>query len=373
MNIDRHNYEEFFILYMDNELSSEERCMVEDFVGKHPDLQEELLLLQQFKLQPDESITYHHKEELLKGNAIIHAANIEEWLLLYIDNELNTDQQQLVEAYLADHPAAEKEWLILQKCKAAPDTIVFADKKSLYKNTRTIRTLPKWWRAVAAVLLVLLVSATVFIVRHKKTIQPNEQFVETTKPTIEQLKNPAVQQPATESVADNNRAKENETLTEKKTTEPQFVSTQEKEKKQNPVDRKDVLPDNKIVQPVTTPLQNQHNALAVNKTNNLPIPTLNPNVLNTIQGDYKNPDVATINPIKIESPTLTNTKVTQSNRQPSDYTTASYVENENNNGSSSKLRGFFRKLTRVLEKRTNIKATNDDGKLLIAGLAIKVK
>jgi hypothetical protein len=37
MNINRHNYEEFFILYMDNELGSEDRRLVEEFVQKHPE------------------------------------------------------------------------------------------------------------------------------------------------------------------------------------------------------------------------------------------------------------------------------------------------------------------------------------------------
>ena len=47
MQINRHNYEEYFILYMDNELGSTERRMVEDFVKLHPDLQEELDMLLQ--------------------------------------------------------------------------------------------------------------------------------------------------------------------------------------------------------------------------------------------------------------------------------------------------------------------------------------
>ena len=44
-----------------------------------------------------------------------------------------------------------------------------------------------------------------------------------------------------------------------------------------------------------------------------------------------------------------------------------------NGGRKNKLRGFFRKVTRNFEKRTNIEATDEDERLLIAGLAIKLK
>ncbi|MCB0777731.1 MAG: hypothetical protein KDB99_15615, partial [Chitinophagaceae bacterium] len=85
MNINRLNYEEYFILYMDNELSNEERRQVEAFTEQHPDLKEELELLSQYKLEPDADIVYKGKEELLKqnGNTAINSNNYEEWFSLY--------------------------------------------------------------------------------------------------------------------------------------------------------------------------------------------------------------------------------------------------------------------------------------------------
>ena len=50
---------------------------------------------------------------------------------------------------------------------------------------------------------------------------------------------------------------------------------------------------------------------------------------------------------------------------------ASYEE-----GKNKKLRGFFRKATRVFEKRTNISASDDEDKedkVLIGALAVKLK
>jgi hypothetical protein len=45
---------------------------------------------------------------------------------------------------------------------------------------------------------------------------------------------------------------------------------------------------------------------------------------------------------------------------------------ENPTGKKNKLRGFFRKVTRTFEKNTNIQATDDEDRLLLGGLAIRL-
>jgi hypothetical protein len=81
-------------------------------------------------------------------------------------------------------------------------------------------------------------------------------------------------------------------------------------------------------------------------------------------------------PQKQKSPALTNEKVTTPASEPSDFVNATFREDEGNerqDGKKNKLRGFFRKVTRTFEKRTNMDATTDDNKLLVAGLAISLK
>ena len=111
MKIDRHNYEEFFILYADNELNAEERSLVEEFVKLHPDLREELDLLSEMKFHPDPNIVYEEKEELYANMVIpgLSSQNYTEWLLLDIDNELNAEQQASLKKFLSDHPELLKE------------------------------------------------------------------------------------------------------------------------------------------------------------------------------------------------------------------------------------------------------------------------
>ncbi|MBP6417333.1 MAG: hypothetical protein KA330_12820, partial [Chitinophagaceae bacterium] len=179
MNINYHNYEECFILYMDNELSGDERRMVEAFVQQHPELKEELDLLLQYKLTPDTSVIYSGKEDLMKetlptgqagSDVNITLSNYEEWLVLHLDNELTPGQKATVEKFLAANPAVQQEFVLLQRTQLQPETIIFADKASLYRKEEKVRPVAvRWWRLAAAAILLLGVGITVALFVNKKS------------------------------------------------------------------------------------------------------------------------------------------------------------------------------------------------------------
>ncbi|MBK6992866.1 MAG: hypothetical protein IPH34_14030 [Chitinophagaceae bacterium] len=381
MNINRHNYEEFFILYMDKELSSEDRRMVEDFVQHHPDLKEELELLMQYKLVPDELVVFENKETLIKGDAIINVANYEEYFLSYIDDELTTAQKAAVEKFVADNPVAAKELMLLQKSKLQPETIVFANKESLYKSEEKIRRLPvKWWRAAAAV-LILALGLTTFLVLKKKSSTEIGPIVKT--PGSEQ-NNPVVntvEQPPKETLVADVNEKQNPGVAnpEESNNIQQAVAPEKKSAIKNmDVANAILTPKNLPAKQHLIPSKKDEQALITAivppvTNNNLPQPISNPNFS---KNDAANNAIANVNiPKEIKKvEALTNPVVTTKSTQPSNYSNASFIEEESQqNEKKNKLRGFFRKITRTLEKRTNIDATDDDGKLLIAGLAIKLK
>ena len=381
MNINRHNYEEFFILYMDNELGSEDRRMVEDFVQNHPDLKEELELLMQYKLVPDELIVFENKEALIKGDAIINVANYEEYFLSYIDDELSTTQRIAVEKFVVNNPVAAKELMLLQKSKLQPETIVFANKESLYKREEKIRRLPvKWLRAAAAV-LILALGLTTFIVLNKKSATEIGPIVKT--PGTEQ-KDPVIKiinQPSNEAIVAEVNEKQNpgvENPKENNSIQQAVVPMKKEDAKSMAVTNAVVSPKNLPTNKSLMPSKKEEQALIIAdinpvSNNNLPQPISNPNFS---KNDAANNAIANVNiPKEIKKvEALTNPIVTSKSTQPSNYSNASFIEEESQqDDKKNKLRGFFRKITRTLEKRTNIDATDDDGKLLIAGLAIKLK
>ncbi len=150
MNINRHNYETFFLLYVDKELSAAERKAVDVFVQENPDLQMELALLQDTVMSADDIVLA--KKDWLYMEEDITA--LQENLLLYADDELNRADKKTIEAVLATDKPAQKEWAILQQTKLQPDMeVVFADKQSLYRKEPGRVVAFTWWRVAAAAVL----------------------------------------------------------------------------------------------------------------------------------------------------------------------------------------------------------------------------
>ena len=162
MEINRHNYVNYFLLWVDGELPAEEMEMVERFIGQHPDLAEELAALQETKLPSDESIVFTNKERLLKvEHPALSISSYEDYFLLYIDDELSTKDKADVELFVLQHPELQAEFMLLKQTKLNPEPIVFANKELLYqKEEKEKPVIYMQWRriAVAAALIGLVFS-----------------------------------------------------------------------------------------------------------------------------------------------------------------------------------------------------------------------
>jgi hypothetical protein len=366
MNITRNNYEEFFILYLDNELNREERSRVEFFLQQHPDLQEELSMLQQTRLVPDTQVIFKGKQSLWKSSTQcdISLANYEEWLLLYIDDELTIEQEVTVENFAIANPAVKAELDILQKTKLQPEeSIIYFNKESLYRKEEKERPVAviRWWRITAAAALLFAVSITGFLIynNNKKGVdQPlaGNNGIKNNTIKKEVPVQPIVKQKGQESI--------NQTLPEKKDMQ-QPLQVQAK---------KNTIPVQQPVREIPVRLNPEENQIAFvspneTNTNNLPDPVNNPNIKGSIGITS-----ATLTKLKDIDPNslVTNSnppsfKFTGNNLQPDETD-----ESEMTSVKKTKFRGLLRKITRTFEKTTNIKATDDDDRLLVGGLAIRL-
>lgn len=353
MIVNRNNYEEYFILYLDNELDAASRREVEDFIERNPDLKEELELLSQFKLSPD-PIVFPGKAGLLKNetNRLVNADNYKEWLLLYVDNELTAAQKQQVMLFIENHPAVQKELELFEQARLEPETIVYPGKEKLYHSETRVRRI-YWWRIAAAATLILA-TGSFFLSRMNKS----ETSV---TPEIVVYKEPVKQQPNSVTVNDDPNP-----VVVNQTVEKSPVTVKATNNNQQPKEKK-------VYQPGIE--NNRQPAIARNeiiKSNNLPQPEYNPNtkeVEANIVTLNKNPKVI---PDEFKSNQNVTPGITYTSNNETGTTGNEEVFNEES-GKKSKFRGFLRKVTRTIEKTTNIDATDDEDRLLIGGLAIKLK
>ena len=136
MNINLHNYEEYFLLYADKELSQEGRTEVEQFIKENPELEEEFEMIINAVIEPDESFQILDKSFLLKSTKpeFINEQNYEEIFVLFYDGELSEEERAKTTIFLNTHPELKDEFLLIGQAKIQGDLVTFPDKKSLLRK-----------------------------------------------------------------------------------------------------------------------------------------------------------------------------------------------------------------------------------------------
>jgi hypothetical protein len=293
---------------------------------------------------------------------------------LYFDNELTADQKREVDEFLVREHSLQKEFEQFRQSKLIPEPVIFAGKSGLYrKEERPVRRIaPVWWRVAAAVLLIAIGLTTIIVLNKKPSGSgPGEVAV---IPATEQKTVPV--QPS---------ESKDETIPVVTGRESDNVAVTAPGQKQEKTVRQTNLADNnkpaqlqnRVPEKIMPPVSNEKQAIAGNNnenkfSNNLPQPL--PERINTSERAIAKNDI----PDEIKNPnktSLTNDPVTTNTTQPSYVVNTSGdtdAEFNQESGKKNKLRGFFRKVTRTFEKRTNIDATDND-RLLVGGLAIKLK
>jgi len=154
ININRHNYEEFFLLYVDRELSAAERVAVEQFVQENPDLQQELDALQQTMLTQELIFEMPDKASLYRNEAVgINLENHTTHFLMYVDDELSATEKEAVETFVLQHPSLQESFMQLKQTKLPIESIPFPDKTVLYRSEEKEKkpvVYMHWWRMAAA-------------------------------------------------------------------------------------------------------------------------------------------------------------------------------------------------------------------------------
>ena len=154
MNIDRDNYEEYFLLYADNELTDSEKAEVLMFVKHNKDLEEEFRMIHHTISKPDMNLELTDKSFLFRNSqtSFINENNYEEVFVLYHDNELTQNEKRETEEFVSLHKELKNEFELIGLARLTPESsVVFLNKKLLYKKEKSGRVVPMmFWRMLAA-------------------------------------------------------------------------------------------------------------------------------------------------------------------------------------------------------------------------------
>jgi len=107
MIVNVQNYETYFLLYIDNELSATEKAAVELFIQQNPSYQQELTLLQNAKLGFSENTSEESAEEKIIFEDKLSLYQISESdtaCLLYLEHEMLASEVAQFEEKLAKDP-----------------------------------------------------------------------------------------------------------------------------------------------------------------------------------------------------------------------------------------------------------------------------
>lgn len=135
MNINKNNYEAFFLDYHEGNLSPQQVADLLLFIEQHPELREEFESFENLTLNDLTSVSFEDKSILKKEITI---QNKEDYFIRSIENTLNPAEKNLLNDFIKQHPQFLTDLELFQKTKLAADpSIVFENKDSLKRNAVT--------------------------------------------------------------------------------------------------------------------------------------------------------------------------------------------------------------------------------------------
>ena len=185
MNIDRNNYEIYFLDYLEGRLTAEETAGLLLFVKENPDLKALIEDEEWISLDPDKAIDFYPKFALkretnevdesgltdigsLPGNAVIstsgiNARNYEEFMVRYHENDLNDSEKSALADFLKDNPSLIREFELFENTLLKADTAISYPYKSGLKRNIIKRYRTKKVLAIISMAASVLLFSTLML------------------------------------------------------------------------------------------------------------------------------------------------------------------------------------------------------------------
>ncbi|HKR03351.1 MAG TPA: hypothetical protein VJY62_01840, partial [Bacteroidia bacterium] len=159
--INRNNYEIYFLDYHEGNLSAPQQAELFLFLEQHPDLKNEFENFDLVKL-PGDNISFEEKNSLKRE--LITRENYQQYLIANLEGDLSKDEKHELNKFLFQHPEFKKEEQLFSYTKLAPDdAIIFPDKLKLkHAIPVTGKNKKAFYFSVAAAACLLLMAGVYF-------------------------------------------------------------------------------------------------------------------------------------------------------------------------------------------------------------------
>jgi len=119
MKINKNNYEIFVIDFLEGNLSKEQMRMFQLFLNENPDINEEIIDLNEATLPLEEMI--FNDKDILKKDTIRELDKIDFLLAKKLEGDLNSEEDKFVEKLLASDESIRKSWSLMKKITLSPE------------------------------------------------------------------------------------------------------------------------------------------------------------------------------------------------------------------------------------------------------------
>lgn len=155
MNINKNNYESWFLDYHEGTLSAEGVAELFLFLEKYPEFKNEFESFAQITLPSSEEV-FSSKDSLKKNTITVE--NYNEYLIAELEGDLNLQEQVALKTFVNVHPELEKEKLLFSKTILQREVVAYPAKAELKKHVLVARknNFPTLWLAAAAIILLLI-------------------------------------------------------------------------------------------------------------------------------------------------------------------------------------------------------------------------
>lgn len=162
MEINKNNYEVFFLDFFDGNLSSERKEELFSFLAMHPDLQKEFSEYESITLGRDIQI-FENKTVLKRFelNQSIDESNFEQFCIAWLEGDLSEEQRSKFLVFVKSNPVQEMVFNRFQSLKLhPPKEIVYFGKDKLKRGSSVI---PLYLKRISVAASILLVAGFTYL------------------------------------------------------------------------------------------------------------------------------------------------------------------------------------------------------------------